>query len=298
MRIIRHPRKNLLHAPVVALGNFDGVHLGHQQVIKTAVKEAKKLGADSAVITFDPHPQEVIAPERGLRLLTTLQEREALIKTLGVSEVIVLKFDQHLLGLSAHEFNEKYLVNQLGVREVVVGYDYAFGRGRRAGIAELKKFGFKVVVVPAVKKSGVIAKSGKVRELLSTGDFKNALKILGHPYRLTGRVGRGDGRGINLGFPTANIYVDPRKLLPAEGVYAGFVGKKKCVVNIGSRPTFGAGKLQVEIHLLNFSGDLRGKTIRVDLTRRLRHEKQFADVEALKAQIRKDIARVRRRLSE
>lgn len=296
MRIIRHPHKKLLPAPVVALGNFDGVHLGHQRVIKTAVKTATKLGTDSAVITFDPHPQEVIAPERGLRLLTTLSERETLIKEFGVQEVIVIKFTRHLMSLTAQQFIKRYLVNQLGVRAVVVGYDYAFGQGRNAGISELKKmgtkFGFQVLVVPAVKQGGVIAKSGRIREFLGAGNFAAARQMLGHSYQITGKVVKGHGRGTKLGFPTANLRLDPRKLLPAEGVYSGFVDGQKCVVNVGSRPTFGAGKLLAEVHFPNFQGNLRGKTLHVDLHHRLREERQFTDVAALKEQIRKDVAKL------
>jgi riboflavin kinase / FMN adenylyltransferase len=298
MKIIRHPLKSKLSKPVVALGTFDGVHLGHRQVLLRAGKEAKKIGAHSAVITFDPHPQEIVAPGRGLRLLTTLPEREELFCALGIDSVIVFRFRKQLQQLTSAEFIKRYLVDKLGVRGVVVGYDYAFGRGRQAGVEELRRLGrqysFKVAVVPPVKRGHHLAKSGKIRELLSSGDFNGAVRLLGHPYRITGRVTRGDGRGTRIGFPTANLKVDPRKLIPAEGVYFGQVNDRKCLVNIGSRPTFGRGKSQIEVHLLNFRGNLRGQTIAVDLSRRFRAEKQFADVDELVAQIKKDIARARR----
>lgn len=298
MKIIRHPKKGKLRRPVVALGTFDGVHLGHQKVIREAVKYARKINAHSAVITFDPHPQEVIAPERGLRLLTTLKEREDLFCRLGVDSIIVVKFTRHLQKLSYDQFIERYLVRRLGVRWVFVGYDYAWGRGRVGNVRRLKqlgkKYNFGVTVISAVKVGSVAAKSGTIRELLGSGDFSRAIKLLGHPYRITGRVIRGSGRGKALGFPTANLAVDPRKLLPAQGVYSGFVDGKKCLVNIGSRPTFGAGPSLVEVHILHFSGNICGKTIRVDLFSRLREEKQFSDVNDLCTQIRKDIARVER----
>lgn len=298
MKIIRHPVRERLKSPVVALGTFDGVHVGHRQVLARAGKEAEKLGAHSAVITFDPHPQEVIAPKRGLKLLTTLKEREALFCSLGIDAVIVFRFRPQLRRLTSREFIERYLVGKLGVRGVVVGYDYAFGRGRRAGVDELRRlgrlYGFAVIIVPPVKRGHHLAKSGKIRELVANGEFNQAIKLLGHPYRITGKVIRGKGVGKELGFPTANLKVDRRKLVPAEGVYFGHVGRRKCLVNIGSRPTFGGGAKQVEVHLLGFRGNLRGKTLAVDLLRRFRAEKQFADVNDLIGQIKKDVARARR----
>jgi riboflavin kinase/FMN adenylyltransferase len=298
MKIIRHPRREKLDRPVVALGTFDGVHLGHRKILEAAVKFARKNKIHSAAITFDPHPQEVIVPERGLKLLTTLQEREALFAGLGVDAVVVIGFNRFLQRLSYPEFVEKYLVKKLGVRWVFVGYDYAFGRGRSGNAAELKKlgnkFGFGVSVIPAVKSGSRIVKSAGIRELLSRGEFAAAIKLLGHPYRITGKVVKGAGRGKRLGFPTANLSLDPRKLIPAQGVYAGLVDGKKCVINIGSRPTFGAEDSLVEVHMLNFNRNIRGKQLAVDLFHRLRDEKQFSDVEDLRAQIKKDIVCARR----
>ncbi|MFH1387584.1 MAG: bifunctional riboflavin kinase/FAD synthetase [bacterium] len=295
MKIIRHPVKEKLHQPVVALGTFDGVHIGHKKVIEAAVKGAKKLKTHCAVITFDPHPQEIIAPERGLRLLTTLAEREYIFCGLGVDSVIVAQFSGQMRQMSCREFVEFYLVKKLGVKAVYIGYDYAFGKERSAGPTELKKlgkeFGFSVNCVPPVKVGGTIAKSGKIREALSSGDFSAAIKMLGRPYRLSGKVVKGHGIGKRLGFPTANLEIDERKLIPAQGVYVGFVHGKKCVVNIGSRPTFGGSEAQIEVHILHFNRNIRGKTLEVDLFYRLREEKQFSDAQKLGEQIRKDIAR-------
>ena len=305
MRIIRHPKKEKLHRPAVALGTFDGVHIGHQKIIKATIKYAKKIGAHSAVITFDPHPQEVIVPERGLRLLTTLAEREALFCTLGIDSVVVIGFTPRMRNLSYSEFVERYLVDRLAVRQVFVGYDYAFGKGRSGNVTALrklgKKFSFGVTVIPPVKVDNLPAKSGKIRELLSQGQFNAAVKMLGHPYRITGKVVSGSGRGKTLGFPTANLKPAPDKLIPAQGVYSGFVdglpaGRqgKKCVINIGSRPTFGAGRSLVEVHILNFGRNIRGKVIAVDIFSRLRDERQFSDVDKLREQIKKDIVQARR----
>jgi len=297
MRIILHPKKKKLKGSVVALGTFDGVHRGHQKVIKGAVKFAKKIGVASLAITFDPHPQQLIVPKRGLRLLTLLEEREELFSSLGVDGVVVLKFNQRLRKLSYEAFVKKYLVGKLGVRRVFVGFDYAFGKGRSGDVSHLKelgkKYGFSVSVIRPVLAGFSPIKSRLLRELLSQGKFKTALWRLGHPYQITGKVVRGSGRGKGLGFPTANLKVDPHKLIPAHGVYAGRVNRRKCVVNIGARPTFGADQTVVEVHILGFNRNIRGKTLKVDLIKRLRDEKQFSDVEKLKQQIRKDVEKAR-----
>ncbi len=297
MKIIRHPKKKRLKGSVVALGTFDGVHRGHQKVIKNAIGFAKKIGGASLAVTFDPHPQQLIVPGRGLKLLTTLQEREELFCKLGVDGVVVIKFNKRLRKLSYESFVKKYLVGKLGVRRVFVGFDYAFGKGRKGDAHELKhlgkKYGFDVNIIPPVSANHNAIKSRMIREFMSRGDFSKAQRLLGHPYQITGKVVKGSGRGKVLGFPTANLSVDEHKLIPAHGVYAGKFGKKRCVVNIGARPTFGADGSTVEVHILNFNTDIRGKTLKVDLIKRLRDEKQFSDVQKLKGQIRRDIEKVR-----
>ncbi len=280
---------------MVALGTFDGVHRGHQCVIKSAVRHAKKIRAASLAITFDPHPQQLIAPERGLRLLTTLEEREKIFCDLGVDGVVVVPFNKRLRRLSYEGFVKKYLVGKLGVRRVFVGFDYAFGKGRKGDVSQLrklgKKYGFEVSVVPPVLAGFSPIKSRVLRELLSRGNFRKARQLMGHAFQITGKVVKGSGRGKGLGFPTANLKISPIKLIPAHGVYAGRVNAKKCVVNIGARPTFGADQAVVEVHILNFHRNIRGKTLKVDLTKRLRAEVQFSDVNMLKRQIKKDVAR-------
>jgi len=297
VKIIRHPDKEKLHRPVVALGTFDGVHIGHQKVIRAAVAYAKKIKAHSAVITFDPHPQEIVAPERGLKILTTLKEREVLFAQLGVEGVIATRFSEAIKNLSVEEFVKKYLVDKLGVRHVFVGYDYSFGKRRCGGVLELKKlgkeFGFGVTVIAPVKIKNRIVKSSEIRSFLSIGDVASASGMLGRPYAITGSVGRGNGRGKKLGFPTANLKVDPRKLIPAQGVYAGLADNMKCVINIGSRPTFGSGPSLVEVHILNFHRNIRGNKMTVDFIYHLREEKQFTDARELVGQIKKDIVRAK-----
>lgn len=297
MRIIRHPKRKRLKGSVVALGTFDGVHRGHQKIIRSTVKYAKKIGVASLAITFDPHPQQLIVPERGLKLLTTLPEREELFCQLGIDGVVVIKFNKRLQKLSYEDFVREYLVGKLGVRRVFVGFDYAFGRGRKGDVSHLKKlgkkYGFEVSVIPLVSANHQPIKSRRIREFIGRGEFYKALRLLGHPYQITGKVIAGAGRGQAMGFPTANLAIDPHKLIPAHGVYAGKVDRKKCVVNIGARPTFGADRTVVEVHILNFHRNIRGKILKVDLTKRLREEMQFSDVEELKKQIEKDVERVR-----
>ncbi len=299
MRIIRHPKKKKLKDSVVALGTFDGVHRGHQKIIKETVKYAKKVGVASLAITFDPHPQQLIIPERGLRLLTTLSEREELFCELGVDGVVVIIFNKRLRKLSYEGFVKKYLVGKLGVRRVFVGFDYAFGKGRAGDVSHLKKlgkkYGFAVSVVPPVSANHQAIKSRMIREFISRGEFPEALRLLRHPYQMMGKVYKGTGRGKDLGFPTANLKVDPHKLVPAHGVYAGETLGKRCVVNIGARPTFGTDHTVVEVHILNFHKNIRGKVLKVNLTKRLRDELQFSDVEDLRRQIRKDVHKVESR---
>ncbi|MEA3492856.1 MAG: bifunctional riboflavin kinase/FAD synthetase [Candidatus Margulisiibacteriota bacterium] len=295
MRIIRHPKRKNLKGSVVALGTFDGVHRGHRKVVKNAVKYADKLGVASLAITFDPHPQQLIIPKRGLKLLTTLREREELFADLGVDGVVVVKFQKRTQQLSTEAFVKEYLVDKLGVRRVFVGFDYAFGKGRKGNTALLKeygkKYGFKVSVVSPVSSGKHIIKSRIIRELVVSGKFAKAVTLLGHGYQLSGKVVKGYGRGESLGFQTANLQLDPHKLIPFPGVYAGYALGKKCAIHIGSRPTFGEGNLAVEVHILNFRKNIRGKHLNVLLTKRLRDELQFSDVEKLKRQISRDIKR-------
>lgn len=278
----------------VALGTFDGVHRGHSRIIRDTVSYAKRKKLLALATTFDPHPQQFICPERGLKLLTTLAERKALLKEQGIDRVVVFKFTEKLRHMSHEQFVVKYLVKKLKAAVVLVGYDYAFGLDRRGNVRELRKlgekYGFMVKMVRPVKEGGHIIKSKLIRDLLSRGEFNRAVHLLGHPYGIMGKVVRGTGRGGEIGFPTANLLVDPHKLVPHHGVYAGRWRNNRCAVNIGARPTFGVGGVAVEVHVLKFHKKLYDRTLAVDLFKMIREERQFADVKRLRAQIGKDVA--------
>jgi len=297
MKLIKFNKGSKTTSIVLALGNFDGVHVGHQALIKEAVKYAKKNGLPCYAMTFDPHPQEIICPVRGLTLLTTMDEKLQLMKELGVDGVIVKEFSAKTASLMPEQFIREFLVDHLSVKKVFVGFDFAFGRQRSGKVADLvalgKKYDFSVTAVAPVRYQDHLVKSSTIRDMLTRGDFSKAIKLLGHPFTITGKVVKGMGRGRSLGFPTANLKVSRDKLIPAFGVYAARYGKYKCAVNIGSRPTFSEERFAVEAYVIGFSGDLLGKTIKVDLYKRLRDEIHFSDVEKLIAQIKKDVKSIK-----
>jgi riboflavin kinase/FMN adenylyltransferase len=284
----------------VALGTFDGVHLGHRAILGTALALAHAAGEEAVACTFDRHPMEILQPERAPRSITTLDERLALIGDTGVDAVLLLSFTRELAAVEPEAFVKDVLLDRLRAREVVVGYNHRFGRGARGDTRLLEdlagRLGFRAHVVPPMTVDGVAVSSTEVRAALQRGDVLGASRSLGRAYSITGAVTSGAGRGRTLGFPTANI--DPsRPPLVARGVYLGRVmidGRPQAaVVNVGVRPTFGETVLAVEAHLLDFEGDLYGKTVRLDFLDRLRDEMRFSSVEALKAQVARDIAAAR-----
>jgi len=305
MQVIKELKKFKDKDAVIALGTFDGVHKGHQKIIKTAIRYAWLHQKPSVVITFDPHPQSVVAPGRGLRLLTTLEERAALIEELGADYLVVIKFNAQLRSFSAEKFIKEILVKNLKAATVFVGFDFAFGKSRSGSADNLRKIGedlgIEIKVVRPVRDRLKVIKSSLIRECLSRGDLKKSVRLLGRGYILEGKVGRGIGRGKDLGFPTANLQVGNRKLIPAHGVYAGYTwveGKRyKAAIYIGSRPTFPEKEVAVEAHILNFRRDIRGKTVKLELLEYFHPDLQFADVDQLIARIRKDIILVSKKRS-
>jgi riboflavin kinase/FMN adenylyltransferase len=286
--------------PALAIGNFDGVHLGHQSLVGAMVKGARAAGLPAAVLTFEPHPAKVIAPERAPRTLLTLEQRAELLGELGVDVVAVLPFDASLAAVSPDDFARDVLAERLGARVVFVGERFRFGSGRQGDAAALARLGlahgFAVHALGVVSWDGAPVSSSRVREALAAGDVSLAARLLGRPFFVDGRVVRGDGRGRTLGTPTANLDV-VNETLPANGVYAGQARPAAewwpCVVNVGQRPTFGGRATTVEAHLLGFEGDLYGQALRVSLSHRLRDERRFDSRERLVEQIGKDVAAAR-----
>jgi riboflavin kinase/FMN adenylyltransferase len=292
---------------VVTIGNFDGVHLGHRAILARVLQRARELDAQAVAITFEPHPLKVLRPEMNLPLLTTGDQKLALLAACGLDAVVVLPFTLELAALPARDFVRQYFGERLQVREVVVGHDYRFGRGREGDIDLLREMGqqhgFTVQVVWAVEAEGAVVSSSLIRALLRLGKVAEAARLLGRPYGVGGQVVRGKGRGAKLlGVPTANLR-PANELLPASGIYAVRVRRGAQtlpgVANIGTCPTFDNQELSLEVHLLEFSsGELYGENLEVRFVSRLREERRFSSIEALAAQIRADIDQARRALAE
>ncbi len=280
----------------LTLGVFDGLHLGHQAIVKTVVERGLLIGATPTLITFDPHPRQVLKPETAPPLLQTFNQKMEGLRLLGIQQVVVLKFDQPLAALSAEEFIRRYMVDALQAREIYLGKGFAFGHHRRGTIELLQtlseEYGFYAAEVPEVQLRGRRISSTMVRMLLKAGRVNLARRMLGRPYGIEGVVTRGHGIGRKFLFPTANLSIQNR-VLPADGVYVTLtlVGDVwyRSVTNIGKRPTFG-GELEskVETHLIDFDDDLYDQTLRVRLLHRLRGEQKFAGVDELRAQITRD----------
>ncbi|WP_456426068.1 bifunctional riboflavin kinase/FAD synthetase [Rhodocaloribacter sp.] len=284
---------------IVTVGTFDGVHLGHQAILRYLVRRARSNGGSSVVVTFDPHPREVVRGEP-VPLLTTIEERAELLETLGLDRFIVIPFTPAFARLSAEDFVEKILVGRIGLKEIVIGYDHGFGRGRGGDAALLEalggKLGFTVDVIPPQVVEKHVVSSTEIRALLmDEGDVCEAARLLGRPYALGGTVVEGARRGRSIGFPTANLEVDhPRKVIPKIGVYAVLATLDDGVttlggmMNIGRRPTFEDAGLHLEVHLLEFDGDLYGRRLRIEFVERLRDERKFESIDALVEQLSRD----------
>jgi riboflavin kinase/FMN adenylyltransferase len=295
------PGKGPFSRTVLTIGNFDGVHLGHRAILSRVVKRARELDCQPVAVTFDPHPLRVLRPELELPLLTTPAQKCRLLEEAGMAGVVVLPFTREFAELPAREFVRRYFWERLSAREVVVGYDYRFGKDREGNLELLKDLGrtlgFTVQVVWAVEVNGAVVSSSLIRAMLRLGKVVEAAQLLGRPYRVEGRVVPGKGRGAKLlGIATANLEPD-NDILPASGIYAVLThwqGRTyPGVANIGTCPTFDNQELTLEVHLLDFSGDLYGERLEVDFVARLREERRFPSLGDLAAQIRADIAQAR-----
>lgn len=284
------------------IGSFDGVHLGHQNIIRWLVREAHAANANAAVLTFYPHPAVVLRGLTGPFLLTDMDERAALLEELGVDNLITLRFDRQMAALTPQEFMHQ-LNDHLDLRHLLVGYDFALGRARSGDIPTLARIGetlgYSVESMPPVELDGEVVSSSRIRTLLADGDVRGASRLLGRRYALRGEIIHGDGRGHGLGIPTANLDIQPERILPAHGVYATLARMENQVIfsvtNIGLRPTFENGQAvpRVETHLLDFNQDLYGSTMELQFVQYLRPEQRFASVQALLTQIHQDIHQAR-----
>ena len=283
---------------ILTVGVFDGVHLGHKHLISQLVVKAEQESLLSGVVTFWQHPQEVLHPAIKLPFLTDLAQREKLLQNEGVDIVVPLTFTTETARLSAHDFIG-LLIRHLRMRGMVIGPDFALGRGREGNADALGKLGreqgFSVTVVPPVVIDGEVVSSTAIRKALSDGDVRKVRRLAGRSFSLRGQVVAGTGRGVSLGFPTANLDIDPDQALPVDGVYAGWADVEDkilpAMINIGTNPTFGDKRRAVEVYIVDYQGKLYGCEIQVEFVERLREEKRFDSVEELKKQIAEDVAR-------
>ena len=289
-----------VNKPFVTTGTFDGVHYGHRVILNRLIKEARKAGGETVLITFYPHPRMVIFPDdKSLKLLTTQPEKIKLLENLGIDHLVVIPFTYEFSRMKAFDFVRDILVNKIGVYKLIIGYDHQFGRNREGDLKQLEEyaelFGFQLEEIPAQDVDQVKVSSTKIRNALNEGNIEIADKYLGYSYPISGEVIRGNQLGKTLGFPTANIkYNNHYKLIPANGVYAVEVKYKnkryKGMMNIGRRPTINdkdAG-LTLEVNIFDFNEDIYNKVITVLMRKRIRDEIKFENLDQLKAQIRKD----------
>jgi riboflavin kinase/FMN adenylyltransferase len=296
--------QNVRH-PVVTVGSFDGLHLAHQAILREVGQRAEMVHGQSLVMTFDPHPRMVLDEDDAPALLTTLEEKLNVIKNLAIDYTLVWPFTKQLAALSASRFVEEILLKQVGAREMVIGHDHAFGHHREGRLQTLQELGkrhhFTVTAIDPVLYQGSPISSTRIRQCLLKGNVTDANGMLGRPYELEGRVVRGEGRGQQLQYPTANLDVSGQKLIPQNGVYAirwkrdsDSIGG---LLNIGLRPTFDGTRRTLEIHFFDFHGSLYGAWIRIQFIQKIRDERKFASGQSLTDQIKKDEQRARRLLA-
>ena len=291
---------------ILTIGTFDGIHIGHQKILKSLVAQAKKENLLANVLTFFPHPRMVLQKESQIKLIDTLKEREDFLRKLGVDNLIIHPFSVAFSKLTALEFIQNILVKQLKIDSLYIGYDHRFGRNREATVEDLKSYGqqydFKVNIISAQQIATIAVSSTKIREAIALGDFVKVHHFLGRPFQLRGTVTKGEGIGRKLAFPTANLNVNiPYKIIPPQGVYLVSILLEKGVfygmMNIGTRPTLSGKNESIEIHIFDFNEDLYGKMITVCLYEKIRDERKFDSLEALKTQLIKEKKKCKRTLT-
>ncbi len=302
MKIYREIKSFNLQNPVLTVGTFDGVHLGHKKILNVLVKEAEKINGEPVVLTLYPHPRKILDPSfKDLFLLNTLEEKAELLEKAGIKHLIIYPFTRDFASLTSCDFIEKILFNKLNVKKLIVGYDHRFGKDRQGDINILKKcaapFNIDVLKVDAFTLDNKKVSSTTIRNALLTGKIENANTCLDYEYFISGKVISGNKIGRTIGFPTANIEIHEEKLIPKNGVYAVkvLISEKEYagMLNIGSRPTVNTEKnLTVEVHIFDFEGDLYEKNIKIIFKNFIREEQKFPDKQALKRQLIKDKTRI------
>ena len=282
---------------VVTIGTFDGLHHGHQKIFKRVINSSKNKNLSSVVLTFFPHPRIILNKYNDIKMIDTLDEKILHINKIGIDSLIIHPFDKNFSLLSANQFIKDYLVEKLKMKHIIIGYDHRFGKGREASVTDLKNYAsdydFTVEEIQAQEIEKIAISSTKVRNSINNGDLKTTEKYLGRYFNLTGKVIKGDGLGKKIMYPTANIFIKEKyKIIPKDGVYLikTFIKNKlyNGMMNIGHRPTIGANEKSLEVHLFNFNKDLYGEQISVDIISKIRDEKKFSSIEALKDQLVKD----------
>ncbi len=286
---------------VATIGNFDGVHLGHQAVLSQLAMKGDMLGLPAVAITFEPQPNEYFSPDKAPARLSRFREKVEILRSYSIQQLCVLRFNQKLAQMTADDFIQKLIVDGLNIKYLVVGDDFKFGKDRQGNFALLQqageKYGFQVVNMHTFSIDNMRVSSTRVRKALNSGDLMLAEKLLGRPYRMSGRVAHGDKRGRTMGFPTANIHLHRCKV-PLNGVYAvqlfGVDGEPiQGVANVGVRPTVGADKALLEVHLFDFNREIYGEHVQVYFLKKIRDEQRFSNLDALIAQIQKDCQQAR-----
>ena len=282
---------------VVTIGTFDGIHKGHQKIIKKVINASKKSNLSSVVLSFFPHPRIILNKYNDVKMIDTLDEKIDHLEKIGIDHLIIHPFDKKFSLLSADQFIKEYLVEKLQLKRIVIGYDHRFGKGREASVTDLKEysreFNFVVDEINAQEIEKIAISSTKIRNSINEGDLKTTKTYLGRFFNLTGKVVKGDGLGKQINYPTANISIEEDyKIIPKDGVY--YIKTKidnklfNGMMNIGHRPTIGAKEKSIEVYLFNFDRDIYNKIISIDVVEKIRDEKKFMSIEALKTQLSKD----------
>ena len=282
---------------VVTIGTFDGIHLGHQEILSRLIKSSKNKDLNSVVLTFFPHPRIILNKYNEVKMIDTLDEKIIHLNEIGIDSLVIHPFDKNFSLLSANQFIKDFLVDKLKIKHIIIGYDHRFGKGREASVTDLKNYAndydFTVEEIKAQEIEKITVSSTKIRNSINQGDIKTTEKYLGRYFNLTGKVVKGDGLGKKINYPTANIFIEETyKIIPKDGVYlVETIIKDKLfngMMNIGHRPTIGTKNKSIEVHLFNFNEDIYGQVISIKMISKIRDEKKFSSIQALKEQLVKD----------